>query len=187
MSYSLIGLLATIIVLISNSNILYNSRWVLLPEERSYRIFLFSVIIYLAADALLGLAFEQTLRIPFIIISEFLYCIIAVTVFLWTKFVISYLRINNTFSTVLNYAGIIFCTSQIILDIINIFKPVFFYIDNNADYHALKIRAISFIIQELLFLVTSLYTAYIAIKTNGLIKKRYITIAMGKCCNLQQI
>ena len=178
MSYSFAGLLAIIIVLISNSNILYNNRWVLLPEERSYRLFLFSVIIYLATDALWGVSYEQKLRIPFIVISEIWYAIIAATVFLWTKFVLSYLRINNKFSTILNYTGIVFCVFQILADVANIFTPIFFYINDSAEYHALPIRAASFIIQELIFFGTSIYTLYVTVKTHGQILKRYVTIGL---------
>ncbi|MBO4313885.1 MAG: GGDEF domain-containing protein [Desulfovibrio sp.] len=178
MTYSFAGLLAIIIVLISNSNILYNNRWVLLPEERSYRFFLFSVIIYLATDALWGLSYEQKIRIPFFIVSEIWYAVIAVTVFLWTKFVLGYLRIDNTFSKILYYTGIIFCTLQIIADIVNIFTPIFFHIDSNAEYHALPIRTASFIIQEFIFLGTSIYTAYITVKTHGQTIKRYATIGL---------
>ena len=178
MSYSFAGLLAVIIILISNSNILYNNRWVLLPEERSYRLFLFSVIVYLVADMLWYFSYEKKLFIPFFLVSEIWFAVIAVTVLLWTKFVLSYLRINNTFSTILNYSGIIFFTLQIIADVVNIFTPVFFYIDRNSEYHDLPIRSVSFIIQMLIFLGASIYTAYVTLKTGGQIIKRYVTISL---------
>ncbi|MBO4334279.1 MAG: EAL domain-containing protein, partial [Desulfovibrio sp.] len=178
MSYSFAGLLAVIIILISNSNILYNNRWVLLPEERSYRLFLFSVIVYLVADMLWYFSYEKKLFIPFFLVSEIWFAVIAVTVLLWTKFVLSYLRINNTFSTILNYSGIIFFTLQIIADVVNIFTPIFFYIDKNVEYHALPIRSASFIAQALIFFGASLYTAYITLKTQEVIIKRYITIGI---------
>ena len=108
MSYAFAGLLAIIIILISNYNILYNTRWVLLPEERSYRLFLFSVITYLVVDMLWGFSYEKKLLTTLFLVSEIWFASIAVTVLLWIKFVLSYLRINNVFSTILNYSGIIF-------------------------------------------------------------------------------
>ena len=178
MSYAFAGLLAIIIILISNYNILYNTRWVLLPEERSYRLFLFSVITYLVVDMLWGFSYEKKLLTTLFLVSEIWFASIAVTVLLWIKFVLSYLRINNVFSTILNYSGIIFFTIQIIVDIINIFTPTFFSIDENITYNALVTRSISFIAQALIFFGTSLYTAYTTLKTQGAIVKRYITIGL---------
>ena len=89
MSYSIVGLLALIIVLISNSNILYNNRWVLLPEERSYRLFLYSVIIYFASDALWGISHEPKFYVPLFIAAEIWLAVMGVTVMLWTKFVLN--------------------------------------------------------------------------------------------------
>ena len=117
MSYAFAGLLAIIIILISNYNILYNTRWVLLPEERSYRLFLFSVITYLVVDMLWGFSYEKKLLTTLFLVSEIWFASIAVTVLLWIKFVLSYLRINNVFSTILNYSGIIFFAIQIISEI----------------------------------------------------------------------
>ncbi|MCR4667143.1 MAG: hypothetical protein K5657_07600, partial [Desulfovibrio sp.] len=67
MSYSFAGLLAIIIHSIINSNILYKRTFDLLPEERMYRLFLFSVIVYHASDSLLGIFYEQKMFIPLFI------------------------------------------------------------------------------------------------------------------------
>lgn len=102
----------------------------------------------------------------------------AVTVMLWTKFVLCYLRINNTFSRILNYSGIIFCIFQNIAVVINIFTHLFFYIDNSGEYHRLSILYISLIIQAIMFFGTSIYACYITTKTHGQVKKRYVTIGL---------
>ncbi len=178
MSYSLAGLLAIAIHLIINSNILFNNRWTLLPEERSYRLFLFSVVAYHATDALWGVLYEQKLLVPVFIDTEIYFAAMAVAVLLWTRFALNYLRKKNLFSALLNYAGRFFCAFQLIGVSINVFAPVFFYFDENHEYHSLILRSVSLVAQVALFLASSLYTLREAARTQGREKIRYRTIGI---------
>ncbi|MBO4335537.1 MAG: bifunctional diguanylate cyclase/phosphodiesterase, partial [Desulfovibrio sp.] len=153
-------------------------RWVLLPEERSYRLFLYSVIVYHASDALWGILYEHNLRILVFIDTEIYFAVMAIALWLWTKFILKYLRECSRFTTAINYAGIIFCAVQLICVIANIFVPIFFYFDADGEYHSSYLRYFSFIIQVAMLSPLSAYSLFIAKKTAGQAKLRYRTIGL---------
>lgn len=70
MSYSFAGLLAIIIHLVINVRIFSKRTGALLPEERNYRAFLYSVIAYYITDTLWGVLYEQGLSLLVFIVTE---------------------------------------------------------------------------------------------------------------------
>ncbi len=175
MTYSLAGFFAIIIHLIINSNLLFNKHWVLLPEEQNYKLFLLSVIAFHVTDALWGILYEHQFLTLVFIDTELYFIAMAISILLWTKFVLNYLGGNNKFSTIINYTGILFFLLQIIFIFANIYTPVFFYFDENNEYHASYLRFVSIIAQNAIYLATSIYSLFIATKNNGQAKRRYRT------------
>ncbi len=102
----------------------------------------------------------------------------AAAVMLWTRYVVSYLEEKNAFGTFLRYAGWLFLIFEIVVVVINCFRPILFWIDADGSYHASSARYVTLAIQIILFLLTAIYTLYITSKTEGSIKHRHMTIGL---------
>ena len=176
MSYSFAGLLAIIIHLVINVRIFSKRTGALLPEERNYRAFLYSVIAYYITDALWGVLYEQGLSLLVFIDTEIYFFVMAISVLLWIKYVLCYLRDKSLFGKILTYIGNALFVFQVIAITANLFYPILFYFDKNGEYHAEPIRYIAFIIQILMYIMISIYTFYISSKIDKQIKNRYRTI-----------
>lgn len=176
MSYSFAGLLAIIIHLVINVRIFSKRTGALLPEERNYRAFLYSVIAYYITDTLWGVLYEQGLSLLVFIDTEIYFFVMAISVLLWIKYVLCYLHDKSLFGKILTYIGNALFVFQVIAITANLFYPILFYFDKNGEYHAESIRYIAFIIQVLMYIMISIYTFYISLKADKQIKNRYRTI-----------
>ena len=179
MTYSIIGILAAVILLISNRDVLWNAQpGALNPTQRNYRSFLLGVMAYYITDMLWGIleAHKWTAVLYADTVVHFL--AMAAAVMLWTRYVVSYLGRKSAYGTFLLWAGQLFLAFECIVLIVNFFRPVMFRFDGNGDYHAGIARYITLAIQILLFLLTSLYALVIAAKTEGKEKRRHLTIGL---------
>lgn len=152
-------------------------RQSLTPVGTSYRRFLISVFVYYIIDFLWGCtsAFHQRVLLY---VDTVLYCaIIAVAVFFWCQYVITYLNIQNAFGKMLKTCGVLFCIFAIISLSINHFYPIFFWIDENGGYHTDVFRYVSIAAQITLFLITTVKALSAATKTSNSIKRHHKTIA----------
>ena len=102
----------------------------------------------------------------------------AVTVYLWTRYVILYLEEKNFFSATLNQIGRIFLLFELAAIAVNFFYPVLFHFDENAVYYADPARYLTLGIQILMFLLTSVYTLTITVKTEGSVRQRHRVIGI---------
>ena len=150
MNYSCTALVALVILLIINYDILLKKSKEnrnIIPAQKSYRRFLLSVVIFYACDTLWGLFYDlQLLTLAYIDTMVF-FAVMAYSVFLWTRYVISYLKVKNIFTTVLNYCGWFFLLFEWIVVIVNLFFPVLFYFDENGTYVAGSQRYVNLGIQ----------------------------------------
>ena len=182
MTYSVIGLLAIIIHLIINTEILLrksteNHNFV---SQRDYCNFLYSVIAYHATDTIWGVLYEHNYSFLLYWDTVLYFILMALGVMLWTVFVVRYLERNDKFSKILLYAGRIFFVFQVIIVAINLFDPILFYVTDNVrvQYHASFLRYVTLIIQIFMFSFSSLYTIIANFKSRGSLKRRYFTVAM---------
>lgn len=177
--YSSIGVIALSIHFIINYYLIFKSTpsKMSLPKK-NYLLFLHNVMIYYIADVLWGLC--MVLKMPMILFlnTEIYFAAMASAIFLWTRFVISYLNRKSAFSTFLRYFGFAFIVFQAIILITNIFFPIMFSYDGNGDYHAKIMRHVSLFIQLFLFSLTSIHTLIVTLRISGRIRKRYRTICL---------
>ena len=98
MYYSVIGLLAVLVLLIVNQDILldpkvsYNK-----PAWKVYRRFLFAVLVYYITDILWGIIDSKKLSTALFIDTTIYFVAMAVGIAFWAQYTVAYLDENNRF------------------------------------------------------------------------------------------
>ena len=179
MTYSIIGILATILLLIGNRDVLRKQDGSEYSRTRlCYRRFLLGVLVYYITDMLWGLLDVQRLTsLQFIDTTIYFVAMIA-TVVLWTRYVVSYLDRKNFFERWLLRTGQVIFGVFLVFIIVNFFYPVFFWFDDQGDYHTAFMRHATLVAQIAMFLATSIYTLYTTAKTQGDVRQRHLTIGL---------
>ena len=179
MTYSIIGILAAIILVIINRDVLWKvDGAVLTTTQKSYRSFLFGVMAYYITDMLWGILEAHNLTAVLYADTVVHFIAMAAAVMLWTRYVVIYLEEKNRFGSLLYSAGGIFLIFEVIVVIINFFYPVLFWFDESGAYHAGILRYVTLAIQIVLFLMTSVYTMSVTGRTEGKAKHRHMTIGL---------
>lgn len=179
MYYASIGILAFIIHVIINYDVLIKtSASESVPARRSYRNFLFSVLLYYFMDVFWEVLdyFELTELVFFE--TEVYYTVMAFCVFFWTQYVIDYLNKKNWFANALKYTGWAFLILQILILILNLFIPIAFWFDAEGEYHTEAARTLNMLFQFIMFLATTIYMGFATIKTEGRAKHRHRAFEM---------
>ena len=177
MTYSIIGVLASILLLIINRDVFWNKNdQPLTKTMHTYRLFLIGVLTYLVTDFLWGILDSYHLISLLFIDTSIHFAAMVGAVMLWTQYVVSYLDTNSTFERILQITGRVFFAIELIFILVNIFKPVLFWFDENGVYQAGIARYITLGIQIFMFLVTSVYTLHVAVKSKGRVRLRHMTI-----------
>lgn len=174
---SLIGLLATLVLIIVNYDILfYGSKSYNIPARRIYRQFLCAVMAYYIADILWGVFHELQLFTLLFVNVVIYYIVMASGILAWTRYVVAYLAEDNIFSRLLSWAGRIFFVTIAVASIASCFTPVLFWFDDAGNYHACPARYGQLIFQIVMFLLTSVYTFNAMLRLQGAIKRRHRAI-----------
>ena len=169
MYYTAIGLLAIIILLIENQDILFKQdRSFDGPSWRVYRRFLFSVLAYYITDALWGTIEYFKLRGLLFFDTTIYFIAMAAGIILWSTYVRSYLEDESRIGRGIVYAGRGVALLVTAATLINVFVPVLFSVDENCVYVALPLRYVLLVCQILLLLVISIY----AFSAFAIIKRR---------------
>lgn len=191
MTYSIIGILATILLLITNRELFWSKgNKAFTGTQRAYRGFLVGVFAYLFTDMLWGILESYRLT-PILYADTAVHFIaMAAAVMLWTRYVISYLGVKNTFAAFLAWVGQLFLCFETAAVIVNFFRPILFRFDESGAYTAGPARYVTLAVQILLFFLTSIYTLSVTAKTEGAVQKRHLTIglfgiAMDLCIAVQ--
>ncbi len=179
MTYSIIGILATAILLINNRDVLWKKDdYLRAPAYRAYRYLLYGITAYYITDMLWGILESHHLVTAVYIDTVIHFIAMATAVMLWTRYVIVYLGNKQGFGRFLYYAGSMFLCFEIIIVIVNFFVPVLFSFDTEGEYHAGIARYVTLTIQIILFLLTSLYTLINTSRTRGTDRRRHLTIGL---------
>ena len=201
MTYSIIGFLAIIILLISNRDILHSRAGSVDPAglgnldpigvgntdpagrglsqaEQSYRSFLLGVLAYYITDACWGLLESHHLTQILYADTVIHFAAMAAAVWMWTIYVIAYLDRGDAFERLLQHTGRLFFAFEITVILINFFTPILFSFDAAGAYHAGPARYATLGIQILMFLITSIYTLTVAARTEGRTRLRHMTIGL---------
>ena len=177
MTYSIIGILAAVILLINNRDVLWNQEGKALSQtQRNYRGFLMGVLCYYVTDALWGILEARGLTVLLYADTAIHFAAMAAAVMLWTKYVVSYLESENVFDRVLYQTGRVFFAFELVVVAVNFFYPVLFWFDDSGAYHAGAARYLTLAIQILMFLLTSVHTLRITAKASGKVRLRHRTI-----------
>ena len=176
MYYSAIGILALLVLVIENLDILLGLDVGFdKPAWKVYRRFLFSILVYYITDILWGIL--EALKIPVLLFADTsLYFIaMAVGILLWTKYVVTYLDEKDTFGNFLVHAGRILAACVTVISLVNIFAPVLFTVDDECVYTPLPIRYAILIVQIVLLFLISIHALQIILakKASGDRVKRY--------------
>ena len=175
MTYSIIGILAAVILIINNRDVLLRNGD-LTDIQKKYRLFLMGVMAYYSTDLLWGLLEEAGLTGILYADTVIHFVAMVAAVMLWTQYVISYLRDGSTVEKILFYSGRAFFAVDIIALIVNFFVPIFFWFDQAGGYHAGVMRYVTLAFQIILFLLTSVYTFIVTSKAEGSMRVRHLTI-----------
>ncbi|MCR5652491.1 MAG: GGDEF domain-containing protein [Ruminococcus sp.] len=179
MSYSIIGILAIIIHLIINRDMLSNKTDnSFVPAHKEYRHYIFGMLIFCFTDALWGLMNEFHLVIPLYIVTVAFFITMMAGFLLWTRYTVAYLKNNGVFEKALKFAGIAMFGAELIILAVNFFVPIQFWFDENGVYHAGNARNITLLMQVLLFVLTSIYTFAIKAKTEIATKRLRRTVGL---------
>ena len=178
MMYSVIGILASIILLIINRDALWNHSGEFTQTQKYYRNFLLGVLSYYITDLLWGIL--DTFRLTALEFADtaVYFIAMAASVMLWTRYVVSYLESDNIFGKILYNVGALFLCAEAVVVAVNCFYPIMFWFDESGGYHAGNARHITLVIQIVLFLLTSIYTLYVSSKSAGKVRRRHMTICL---------
>ncbi len=195
MSYSIISLLAIILNIIINLKAFGKIRICSgekTPEQRTaarYSYFLVAANCYFIADTAWGILYEHheiPELFPFLYVDCVLYFLFMfVTMLTWMRYIVAYLDKRRRRSKTLLYAVWIMFTLGLIYLIINYFHPFIFSFNSQLEYVTEPGRHIAFILQILLYMVTSTYMLYIAGRSVGGERNRYI--AVGLTCLVMEV
>ena len=176
-TYSIIGILASILLLIINQDIFLTlDGQILTRTQRNYRWFLMGVLIYLMTDLLWGFLYSHHYITILFADTSIHFAAMVGAVMLWTQYVVSYLDAGSTFERILQFIGRIFFVLELIFIAVNFFVPVLFWFDENGVYQAGFARYVTLGIQVFMFLMTAVYTLYVASKSDGRVRLRHLTI-----------
>jgi len=158
MYYSAIGLLAALILIIENQDILKNAKGSFeKPAWKVYRRFLYAVLVYYITDILWGILESRKLPTALFADTTVYFLAMAAGVFLWVQFTVSYLDEKSAFGQFLIYAGQAVALVIAAVTVVNIFLPVLFTVDSACVYQALPMRYVILAAQILLLLLLSGY------------------------------
>ena len=179
MTYSIIGILASILLVITNRDVLWKTDGSTLTRtQRVYRMFLLGVMCYYVTDLLWGILYDAKMITVLFADTSIHFAAMVGAVMLWTHYVVYYLNTGKVFGQILKITGRAFFVLEVIFIVVNFFYPILFWFDQDDVYHAGIARYITLLIQIILFFGTSVYTLAVASKAKDRVRRRHITIGL---------
>ncbi|MCR4787401.1 MAG: diguanylate cyclase [Lachnospiraceae bacterium] len=180
MYYSGFGMLALVIHIIINfRDLKKRPEGEMALTDKRYRKFLFSLIIYYLADICWGLFYAMRI-IPLTYFDTALFfASMGLTVYLWMRYIIAFLKVENALSGVLTWAGAGILAFQIITLGINFFLPIVFEFNENNEYVPGKARYIMLAVQVVLFAGTAVVPLFRAGKRSRKDRLHYNAIGLS--------
>lgn len=180
MYYASIGIIALIVLIIINIEAF---RKVKKTRENSirlkYRQYLLSLVAFFLSDILWGLFYEQRWLILTYSDTCLFFAFMALSVILWTRGVVAFSGKNDKAGKMLVLSGLMIFSFEIIALLANLFIPIFFKFSEDKEYVPLPARYIGLLLQMILFLVTSVYSAIMTVRSEGLSRSHYRTISIS--------
>ena len=172
MYYSLIGILAIVIQLIINHDMLWRcSEHTVVPARREYRDYIFGMLVFCVTDMLWGFFNECPLALPLYADTVMFFLTMTLGFLLWTRYIVAYMNDKNTLRTVISISGITMLACVVVMLVVNFFVPILFTVHGDGVYHAGAARYVTLVLQVILFMMVSVYT-FVAKAKNELAAKR---------------
>ncbi|MBO4373841.1 MAG: diguanylate cyclase [Lachnospiraceae bacterium] len=180
MYYSSFGILAVILHLIINYDVLKNGRKEPAqgPHYR-YRLFLNCLMVFYAADLLWGFAVESGIFIAAYTDTVLFFGTMALSVLLWTRYVVAFLDKNRKRTKVFLAAGWLIFGFVILHLAVNFFNPIIFEFTEDVTYVPHSGRYILLVAQLLLFILTSAHAFIIMLKASGSDRVHYGAVCVS--------
>ena len=178
MAYSSVSIIAFIVLLVTNWDLLFRRHSVdKIPASKQYRFFLISVALFYVADLLWGIFETYDIHIADYAVTVSFFAFMAVSVWLWSIYVVAFLGYHKFFSKLFTITGSVLMVFGLISLTINFFYPIMFqFVD--GKYEKLPFRTVYFAAQGFVFLLTSIYS-FIFTVAGKEEKKRNKYIAIG--------
>ena len=179
MSYTIIALLALLVHIIINHDVIRNKhyRHESVPATFFRRLIL-SIMAFYVTDALWGVLYDAHLTTVVFIDTTVYFVAMAFTVFFWSQYVIRYLHEKSFYLSLLSVVGWIFLGSMGVVLVLNIFWPVMFWLDAEGVYHAANLRYAALAAQVLMFLGSSIYVLVKLGTRTVQLRRRHIAIGV---------
>ena len=132
-SYSAFSLFAIAIHLIINFNLLAG-RGIVTARGVRYRCFLMGILFYYVADGAWGVFAGLGWIGPWYVDTILFFLSLAVFVFLWCRFVITYLDLGKRQTQVLTWSGYALLSANVVLLTVNVFNNCVFYFTEQGKY-----------------------------------------------------
>ena len=178
MYYSSIVALAIMILTFENHDILFKrSKNIDTKSWNVYRNLLYAIMAYYIVDMFWGVLYFFKLRDLLYIDTLIYFVAMGTSVLFWTLYVTVYINEYNIYATTLKLIGQLFFVAEIIIVVINVFKPILFWIDDKSEYYATSLRHFMLIAQIILLVAVSLFAFSVAMERSDSSRNRYKTIA----------
>ena len=180
MYYASIGVLAIIMHIIVNADVLFGSfKSDHKVAHTSYRAFLFSIMFYYVSDILWGVLYEAG-NVPITYADTVLYFVsMALTLVLWIRFTVVYLQNNGRLGKLIQAVSWLLLAAMLGSLIINGFIPFMFHFSEDGTYHADIARYVILIIQVAIFVILGLYSIIHAFISSDRKRLQYCAIGVS--------
>jgi len=177
MYYSCFGLLAVIHHIILNYDVLKNGRKE--PKQGAhfrYRQFLNALLIFYISDMIWGVAVDSGIRIIAYADTLMFFASMALSVLLWTRYVVAFLDKKGLRAKTFMAAGWGIFGAAVILLIVNFFYPVVFGFTEDTEYIPCFGRYLLLVLQFLLYILIWVYSLFVSLKSKGRDKVHYMAV-----------
>ena len=180
MYYASFGILAVIHHLIINREaIKYRRQHRLQGAYYRYGQFLIAIFVFYIADFMWGFLVDSKLRLLAYADTSLFFASMAISVLLWTRFVVAFVDAHGFKANIFIAAGWLIFGFVILHLVVNIFNPIIFKFTEDVEYIPGSVRYIILVAQLILFVSISIYSFCISGKREGSLKRHYRTIGLS--------
>lgn len=180
MYYSSYSILAIILTLIINHNVLWGRiEGDVAYAKTKYKFFLMCIMLYYVVDILWGFLYDAHLIGLTYADTAAYFFLMALSIVLWMHYIVAYIGGRNLFTALITYSGLFYLIYVVVALIINFFVPIMFYFDADGVYCVGSLRYVTLIIQLVFFLVAAIHTLIVAIKAQGKLRRHNFAIGIS--------
>ena len=190
MLYSLVGIVALLVGLIINGDVLFVRNVQLnMKAMPRYRLFLFAAGVVILSDILWGIFYFEA-NIPAVcdVVTAFFFFSMVATVFGWVRFAVSYLDEKNAVAKILSVVAYVILVVGWATIIVNFFHPILFTFSSEeaGQTYVPKIgRLVLYVTQSVIFLLTGIHAFLQARKHTASTRSRFL--AIGSFCLMMAV